>query len=457
VHGLAPGAELGHDGRALREVCQQRAGPQLAVSLGPGVAGDPVGGAREDSPGDPAGELQFVGGTGTGHVHPALQVQGEVGVGPGAGRPGLVVDAQHPGGVEVQTGRLQEAQNLDRRFRPPGLEDRLTAERGQGPQGLHEGHGGAHQVQAAQLRQDLPEAQSGLGILAIDRAFAGPSAGLQQGVEGLRPACGGLPDGKVPAQGQHPVQVVGQDRTGIGAGQAFTIARTGHPGQPLQSRMGDHPPAQPRVQQASLAAFRFSTAQVGRREQGPDLLEGQGSMDQVQQGQRVDDQAPVGQGAAQREVVGAGATGLPRQDRLGTEKILQKALQQGSAAPQVGHHQGDPGLRVLGQKPPGPAHRRGGFGLGVWPVGPGEVSRLARVLPDFCFATRSIQGLQEGFVAGGDPVEAHQEEAGRQRHPPRIDGFFEGLQQSGGVQPSPSLAQVADLAGPPRKGLGIVV
>ena len=109
------GSDVGGLARFQREVSEYGRRALVAVGGVPRVAEEHGGSAGGDALGDAAGVSGVACGVGAGHGEFALQQPRQQRIRAGCGRPGEVVGAEEPEGVEAGAGGLERPHDLDRR------------------------------------------------------------------------------------------------------------------------------------------------------------------------------------------------------------------------------------------------------------------------------------------------------------------------------------------------------
>lgn len=123
----------------------------------------------------------------------ALERERQEGIGPGRARPGLVIEAGDPEGVERQARGLEHAEDLDGCGRALRLVGGACGHAAKKAEGLAAGELASDDVQAGKPGEQLVEGPGGLVFRAGECALAGPAQGGQQAREIAAPAAGGLP------------------------------------------------------------------------------------------------------------------------------------------------------------------------------------------------------------------------------------------------------------------------
>ena len=111
---------------ALRQIAQQRTRQQLPLAFGRGMGQHHLARGAEPAARDRAVERERGFDRGLGHLRLALRFERQEGIGPRMDRPGIVGEAHDPQMIEGDARGFEHAQDLHRRLRRLGLEQRLA-------------------------------------------------------------------------------------------------------------------------------------------------------------------------------------------------------------------------------------------------------------------------------------------------------------------------------------------
>ena len=438
----------------LRQTAQQRAGQELPFALGQRMRQHHL--ARGAQPAARDGGIERERGFDRRFGHPrlALRLQRQERVGPRMDRPGVVGEAHDPQVVELDAGRFQHAQDLHRRIRRLGLEQRLGGKPAQAPDRLGITHFPAHPVEQREAGDDFVPFLQRLVLGRIEAAaLVGEAHEFQRLGDRFRP-CRWRARGEqigLAEPGQFAQALHQFGRVHAGAGGLERVE------QPLQRDRELGAAAQFEIEQGaagSLALTRGDERRADQETRAPELDLAPGEFED--QAGRLH-QRITRQRRAERHVERQRVVARPRQHRGRRHHCPERAQQGLALFGEVRHDDADSCLRVGLQPRTRPGRRAPDFVARIH-AGEAQHARLAPLRrADDDLRSRCLQGVEQGLLLLRPDVETVHRQQFRFAYGVAIDARRDQIGQQCRVGMPVALATQRILRAPVAKGARVLV